>query len=455
MIFERDFGAMKNSVKSSFALVGLLLLAFTAINVIAQEQEERRFEDVATQRVKALSQSTANALTPVREALAPEPEVEGAEPPDPNPQLALQEIRKINMSRIPGHEKAEVNAIYGYIYYLLEDNQRSKEAYRAVIDEPEANAPLVLRTMKTLAQLHLVDEEYRRALDLYLEWMSYQEIIDPNDHALVSIIYYQLEDLPNSLEHIEIAIGMREANGEIGQENWYSIQRSIHYQQGNIDKTIEILKKLIVYYPSTRYWRELGGMYAELERTPEQMAAYDLAWLQDGLESEGQIMGLAYMYISAGAPYQAAEIIKQGFDKGIVEQTEINLQTLGSALYQSRSLQEALPWMERAAEKADGGESFGRLAGIYVELERYEDALRVANEAIRRGGMRRPDLVRMQAGNALFNMYRYDEAIRMFEGIRDERSRKAASDWVKYVENERERERQLRASGIDMSVIRG
>lgn len=435
-------------------LAGLFMLG-SPLHSWAQDddEDERRFEDVETSKMKALSQSTAKALEPVREHLSPEPEEEGGEAPDPRPQAALREVRKLDVEDLPSHEKAEVFNIYGYIYYLMDDLQQAKDYYSRVIDEPEANAPLVLRTMKTLAQLHMMDEEYAQARDYYTDWMSYQEEPSPNDYAMLAIIQYNLENLGKALEDIETAISMREDEGDIGKENWYSIQRSIYYQRGNIERTIDIIKKLIVHYPKNRYWRELGGMYSELERTEERMAAYDIAWLQDGLTSEGQIRGLASMYIAAGAPYQGAEVMMEGIEKGHVEETEDNLQMVGSALYQARSLQEALPWMERAAERSSEGESFGRLAGIYVELQRYEDALRTAREALDRGGLRRPDLVKLQAGNALFQLRRYDEALEMFRSVDAERSQNAKENWIQYVQSEREREEKLRAAGIDLSIL--
>ncbi len=440
-------------LQATFVAALMAISAVTSLPLQAQE-EERRFEDVETARVRALSPTTARALDPVRAFLAPEPEVEGGPVPEPNPQAALVEIRKVNVDRLPSHEKAEVYNLYGFIYYLLEDNQQAKGYYRRVIDEPEANAPLVVRTIKTLAQLHMIDEEYQQALDLYLEWMSYQTIIGANDYALIGTIYYSLEDFDNSLSYIERAITMREDIGEIGQENWYAIQRTIYYTRNNFPKVIEILKKLIVYYPNVRYWRELGGMYAELEQIDQQMAAYDLAWLQGGLTSESQALGLGFMYMSKGAPVQGAEVIIKGMEDGLIEENEKNFQIIGQAYYTAHDFNKALTWMERAAQLAENGESFARLANIYNSMERYGEGYEAAMEALEKGGLEEPDAVRLQAGISLLYMYRYDEALRLFRAVRDADSIEYARTWIRYTESEAARERQLRASGIDIDAIR-
>ena len=443
--------------KSLLKPVLVLLLSLPVLgvqDVYAQKgEEERKFDKVKTTKVKAMRQKVAKQLDPARICLAPEPEVEGGEPPKPDAACALRVLDKVRTDKLAGHEKAEIWNLYGYTYFLLENQARAKEYYSRVVNEPEANVPLRNRTLKTVAQLHMIDEEFDLALRFYQDWMSYQEILGAPDYALLSTIYYNLDDRDNALKHIETAIEMREAAGKIGQENWYSIQRSIYYQRSNFRKVITILEKLIVNYPNVRYWRELGGMFAELEETSNQLSAYATAYIQNGLTSGSQIVGLAYMYIGADAPYKAAQILIDGFESGDVEQTEKNLQITGSALYQAAELKQALPWMEKAASKAVDGESYSRLAGIYVDLERYKDSVRTATEAIRRGGVRRLDLVYMTKGNAEFNLKRYDDAIKSFRKIKDERSTKSANDWIRYVRNERKRDKQLRDSGIDLDKI--
>lgn len=443
-------------------LPALLLAVLVTIGVSpAQAQEEAadgeqgsRFADVETSRVRPMSQSTGRALEPVREFLSPTPEEEGDPVPEPNPAAALEELRDININRLPPHEQAEINFYFGYAHYMLENMQQVQNYWQQVIDQEEANLPLRVRTMKTLAQVYYIEEQYSQALDLYLEWMSYQEIIAAGDYALVGNIYYTMDDHVNALENLERAISLREANGEIGQENWYAIQRSIYYSRGDYNTVISILEKLVVYYPNVRYWRELGSMFAELERERDQMIAYDLAWLQDGLTSESMVRGLAYMYVAAGAPLQAAEIVVKGIQDGLVEETEENLLSIGQFYYTARALDEATTWTERAAARAETGDTYAWLTNIYIEAARYEEAYEAASEALEIGGLDEPDQVRLQAGNALFSMYRYEDALSQFRAVRSERYRENAQTWIRYVENESNKDRQIRNTGIDLDAIR-
>lgn len=215
----------KAVVSTLFTLaLALPILGGLFINAGALAQE--------TQEARPLSEETANALAPVREALAPQFE-EGTPRPEPNSQLALERLTEININALPGHEKAEVYFMFGYAYYLAEDFEQVKNYWRLVIEEPDADASLVTRTLKNLAQVHFIDEEFAEALDLYLQFISRQENASASDYAMLSNIYYAMENYENALAHIERAIGIREDSGGTGQEGWYYIRNRINSQLGN------------------------------------------------------------------------------------------------------------------------------------------------------------------------------------------------------------------------------
>lgn len=448
---------MKLSIKlfrSCVSILGIFLISLGSGLSIAQE-EESRFANAKTTKVKALSPATAKKIEPVRELLAPEVP-EGQQPPEPNAQGALRELNRIGTDSLPSHEKAEIWNLYGYVYYLLDDQRQARTYYTRVLNEREANTPLVNRTLKTVAQLCMIDEDWDCAMQRMKQWMGLQEVVGAPDHALLAQIYYSKDDMGNALRSIETAIEMREATGKVGQENWYSIQRSIYYGRKDYRKVITILDKLIANYPNVRYWRELGGMYSELEDSDKQMNAYAVAHLQDGLQTEAQLVGLAYMYIGADAPFKGAEIVVEGMNAGTISRSEKHLQLVGSAYYQARELEKALPFMEEAAGKATSGEPFGRLAGIYLDMERFDDSIRTGREALRRGRLNQPALVQLGLGTALFNKKQYDDAISEMRKVKgNDRQQASAQDWIKYINAEKRREQQLRDSGINLAEVLG
>ena len=442
-------------------------LLFSLISFSQQSMAQQEFScagmphmDVHERRLRALDQSVNRNLESPRYLLNPFPPEDDPDAilPEPDPVAAINELNDVRTDRLQSHERAEVFNLYAYAYYLNDNIPQALNYYRQTIGEVGANGPLVERNLKTIAQLYMLEDDFQTALQYYVNWVCVRSIkvenaLGSREYSELANIYYRLDDLDQAIYFIERAIALEEAAGNIGVENWYSMQRSLYYQKEDIPSTIAVLKKLVVYYPDVKYWRELGGMFSEMEDSESQLAAYYLAYLQNGLETDGQFKGLGYLMIAAEAPYEGAQLMIEGVERGIIEEDEETMRAIGSALYQAREMDAALPWMERAAEAGGEGEAYAGLTGIYSGLLRHEDAIRTGREALRLGDLNRPDQIRMAIGAAQSALRRYDDAIETFNSISDSRSSRAARDWARYAASERDREAQIRASGIDLDNL--
>jgi len=215
---------------------------------------------------------------------------------------------------------------------------------------------------------------------------------------------------------------------------------------------VDILKKLIVHYPSFSYWRQLGGMYSELNQSVNQLVATELTYLAGNLDQEKQLISLAYMYIGADAPFMGARIIEKGMKEGKIARSGENLEVLGLAWQQGADSKKALPILEEAAKASGKGSLYERLSGVYLDLDQNEKAVLAARNAINKGGAKRKDMVYMNLGNALINLHCYSDAIDAFRNAaKDDRSAKYARQWIDYAEKEGDRRSKLIESGAKIS----
>jgi tetratricopeptide (TPR) repeat protein len=100
--------------------------------------------------------------------------------------------------------------------------------------------------------------------------------------------------------------------------------------------------------------------------------------------------------------------------------------------------------MEAAASKSDTGELYARLGNIYLDSDENKKAIDAITKGLQRGGVKRPDTARLVLGMAYFNTKQYDKARKAFIAAgKDERSEKYASQWIKYMDSELERQRKL------------
>ena len=180
--------------------------------------------------------------------------------------------------------------------------------------------------------------------------MQESTIVGADAKVLLAQIYYQLERKADSLRMLEEAITDVESKGILPKEGWWSLQRVLYYEKGDYKRVVSILEKLIKHYPKWTYWKQVGGMYGELERESDRLVATEVVYLNDQLDKESQVMSMAYMYLGAEVPYRAARIIEKGMKDKIIERNAKNLAILGTAWYQSKDLVTALKSLESASK---------------------------------------------------------------------------------------------------------
>lgn len=425
------------------AMAALLLpLAIASGSAFGAEEKERKYENAKTTKSHAVGQACGKVL----EGIQKQTEAEQWAQARAGLEGAAMGACKTS------YEKSQVYNFLGYVYYSLDRYKDAANTYRKMLNEPDVDQRQAISTRYTIAQLYLVLEDYANAAKELEAWMRVSPIVGADAKVLLGQAYYQLNRKSEALKLVEEAINDQESKGNLPKEGWWSLQRVIYYERNDYKKVVEILKKLIKHYPSFSYWRQLGGMYSELDQNINQLVATELTYLAGNLDQEKQIVALAYLYIGADAPFMGARIIEKGMKEGKIKRTGENLEVLGLAWQQGQDAKKALPILEEAAKASGKGSLYARLAGVYLDLDENEKAVTAARNAISRGGDKRKDITYMNLGNALINLHCYNDAIDAFrKAAVDERSAKYAKQWISFAEKEGERRSKLIESGAKIS----
>jgi tetratricopeptide (TPR) repeat protein len=128
---------------------------------------------------------------------------------------------------------------------------------------------------------------------------------------------------------------------------------------------------------------------------------------------------------------------------------------LGQAWQVSAEVERAIPVFEDAADKSEEGDIYARLAQLYLDRDDHSQAIRAADLAFEKGGLRNPGDIYVVKGMSLFELDRLDQALDAFRNAQriarredDRVGQNIARQWLSYVESESERRRRLReASG--------
>jgi tetratricopeptide (TPR) repeat protein len=409
----------------------------------AEEKKQPKYKDVKTRQRQSVGGKCAKALEKIQVILEEENWLESI-----NSLNSIESNPKLCDS---DYEQTQIWKFQGYVYYSLDDFDGSIRSYKKVINGVGTPPELALDTRYTLAQLYTVEEQYAKAAVELEIWMDAAVIIGGDARSLLAQIYYQLDRKTDALNMLELAINDSESKGLLPKEGWWGLQRVLYYEKNDYKRVTSILEKLVTHYPKWTYWKQIGGMYGELEREMDRLVATEIVYLNNQLDKESQVMSMAYMYLGAEVPYRAALIIEKGMKDEIIKKNAKNLEVLGTAWYQSKDLNRALKALESASKVSDTGNLQSRLAGIYLDLGRDKEAYRAAKKAAKKGEVKRPAGNYLVMGNALINLHCYKDAISAFQKslkvAKDKKSKRYPLQWIRYADVEGTRLQKLRDVG--------
>lgn len=400
---------------------------------LAQDAEEKAPQK--TRKTPAMREQTYKKLSVAREFAEADQFAD-----------ALRELDKLaGQKSLNSYERAQVYNFYGFIHFSQERYNDAISDYEQVL--AQENLPLALETATqyTLAQLYFTVEQYDRAISLINQWLTQAENPGPEPYILLGQALYQKGQFREAVEPVEAAIRIAAEQGKPPKEQWLLMLRLFYFELGEFDKVAEILHQLLEMNPKKEYWIQLSGIYGEREDRRKQLIAYEMAYVQGLLGSGQEFITLAQLYLQAGVPYKAGQVLERGIDNGLVEKSARNYRLLSQAWTMAQEDEKSIPTLVQAAQLSSDGEMSLRLARAYSNLGRWGEAVDAARSAIDKGGLKRSDQANVLLGMALYNLERYEQAIVAFRlASQDDRSRRAATQWISHIGNEQSRQAQLR-----------
>lgn len=360
-------------------------------------------------------------------------------------QRLLDRVRA--MTDLTPYELAQMWNFYAFIYFNQENYPEAIRAYEQVLQQPDLPEGIQTQTMFALAQLYTQQEDYQKALDMLNRWFQVAQNPNPESYVLKAQIHYQLQQYREGIEPIQTAMRLAQERGAEPQEGWYQLLNVLYFELEDYPNVIRTLTTLAERWTKKDYLVQLAGIYGQEGQEQNQLALYEAAHAAGLLDRGTELVSLAQMLIQADIPYKAARILDEGMKAGTIEATESNLRLLGQAWQLAQHDREAVETFSRAAQLTRDGELDFRVAQSYMNLARWEECATAAREALRKGGLNRPDQVNLVLGGCLIERKQYDDARQAFQAAaRDERSAGTARQWLAYIDAEVAREREIAAA---------
>jgi len=423
-----------NSLKVGVVLLAGLL-AFGSVSAAERATKADKNDTTKTKKAQAVSKEVFERITKAQEMVD-----------EKNYKGALRSLNGLyNPDKLTEYEQANVLNYLGFVHYNMDNVSEALNVYKKLLAIPSLEPQMAKSTTFTMAQLLTVEERYSEALKALDSWF----FLEPNPPAqpfiLKAQILYNLNRYKEMINPIENAMRIARERNKPVKEDWYGLLNFAYFQQEDYRKVRDIQKILLETWPKARYWKSLAGAFVELGEDEKLIYAYDAAFTQGMLVKDTEFVTMAQLYLQAEVPYKAARLMEEKMNNGVVTKNEKNYRLLSQAWQLSMEDQKAIPALTAAAALADHGELDARLANSYLNVGEYENCAKSARAAIRKGDLKNPDNIQISLGMCLYNLREYSNAKKAFNNARKTpRSRKTAAQWIRVIDADVERNRQIR-----------
>jgi len=457
-------------------IFALLAFCFSYPSTYVEAQSSTKTDkQIKYKKARALQAKTAKQMAKVYEALE---EVDEKGEPAPNMAVVTEILTNLrnDQANLKSYDRSVVWNSWGYVYFTEGKYDEAMKAYENVINEPEVTLPIRNAALFTLAQLNLVKENYKKGIELILQWMNEVETITAQSWSLLGQAYFQQGDYKKAMSSMKKAISMSEEEGYKPKENWYVIVAAcIGELKKEIGEKNALLQQLDIYeilvnlYPKKLYFIQLGGVYGQLGREKDYMITLKAAHAKDFLDKESEYLALAQLLLLNQNPYWAAQVLVSGqkkittftetvIDKTSGEETKIektgpvvrsnekNLKLLADSWRMAQEIDKAIPVLEKAASLSKDGKSYVLLGNLYLAEDKVQKAVDAIKKGLKKGKIDKLSQVHLTLGQAYFELQKFEDAKKEFRIAardKDKKVKTTANNWIKYTENEEIRVKNL------------
>jgi tetratricopeptide (TPR) repeat protein len=332
---------------------------------------------------------------------------------------------------LDSYDEAVVQQMLGHV-------QLSRESFAAAIKAFERSLALQQLPPDTeqqlrynLGQLYLTREQPDRAITILEDWFDRETAPSAQAHVLLAQAYAQKKQYRKAIPLLETANSLSDSP----HAEWYEALLAMHYELQSYRDCVPLLKKMIRLFPrQTGYWQQLAGVHMALNDQDAALSALELAFRQDALNSEQDVLQLVQLYLSAGIPYKAAHLLEQQMKTGKISNTARHRELLAHAWTSARERKQAISALERALQDEAKPELRLRLAQWYVEAEDWHTVTRMLAPLDGGKSTYTTAQARLLLGIAQFELGNTDAARSAFQRAREfPKTSQSAQQWLDFI----------------------
>ncbi|WP_062265469.1 tetratricopeptide repeat protein [Endozoicomonas arenosclerae] len=277
-------------------------------------------------------------------------------------------------------DKAAINQMLGVVYANQEQFKKALKFFKASLADDALHQPAAQQVRYNLAQLLMMQGEYKEGIDVLLEWMANLEegvAIPARAWIMLANGYSRLNQWENVIEPATKAIKVSKEP----PESWYTLLLAAHYELKDIPSAIKVLETLVKIAPQKKkYWQQLSGMNMSIKRDRQALAALRAAYRHGLYDKESDYTQLANFLTFRRVPYQAGIVYQDGLDKGVIEANFDNYKRLANFWSHAKESRKAVEAFYEALALRSDADLQLKLGRMLAQSERFDELLKLAAE---------------------------------------------------------------------------
>jgi|TARA_B110000495_G_scaffold99331_1_gene85906 tetratricopeptide (TPR) repeat protein len=334
---------------------------------------------------------------------------------------------------LSSYEQAVIYQFMGFIYVQKNDIDSAIDVFKKCVDINYLSNSQHQSTVFNLASLYGSQEKWDLAINTLMEFFKHELEPVAESYIMMGIAYFQKGEPLEALPYIHIA----NIKSLKPKESWLQLEVAILFLNQRFEEAVSVVKKLSTYWPEKeKYWETLAGVYMEMQKDTDALSALSLGYKNNALKKKETLENLARLSLYLEIPYQAATIIEENINSGLLEKNELNLRLLLGAWTAAREFDEAISVIDILAQITNEGKLYIQKAILLNEKGDWNGIKVATSLALKDANLENPGDVYILRGMAHTELKEYQEAIESFAKaveVGSDTNKKNAEAWLDYV----------------------
>lgn len=245
--------------------------------------------------------------------------------------------------------------------------------------------------MMMLGQLQMQEEQYAPSLATFDRLFAETKAQKPEHLAIKGNILYRMERYPEAAEVLKQAI----AASPEPKADWTQLLMATYFESGQSAEAAKLAEGLAANNPGDKKAQmNLVASYLQTSSYDKAAAVLEKLHAAGQLTTDREYRQLYSSYLNIdGREQDAARVISEGLQKGVLKPEFETYQALAQSYYFSDQIKPAIDAYTKAAPLAPDGETYLNLARALWNADRIPEAKAAATQAIAKG-LKRPEEAR-------------------------------------------------------------